>query len=176
MNPIDEFGLKLTRRNLLCDASKAMGAAALSTLLDPNAARIASAATSGSNRTGALGKPHYSPQVKSVIYLFFSGGPSHIDMFDFKPALRKLHGTELPDSVRNGQRITGMTSGQKSFPCVAPMFDFQKYGEHGTYVSELLPHIASIVDEIAIVKSVNTEAINHDPAITLHQYWGAAAR
>lgn len=166
MNPIDDFRLKLTRRHLLCSASKAMGAAALATLLDPDAARIASAATANSARDGSLGSPHFPPRAKSVIYLFFSGGPSHIDMFDFKPALRKLHGTELPDSVRNGQRITGMTSGQKSFPCVAPMFDFQRYGEHGTYVSEILPQIASIVDQIAIVKSVNTEAINHDPAIT----------
>ena len=80
--------------------------------------------------------------------------------------MRDLHGNELPDSIRNGQRLTGMTSGQKSFPCVAPMFDFKKYGQHQTYASELIPHIGSIADEITIVKSMHTEAINHDPAIT----------
>ena len=110
--------------------------------------------------------PHFERKAKSIIYLFMCGGPSHIDTFDFKPELRKIHGTELPDSIRNGQRITGMTSGQKNFPCVAPMFNFKKFGQHGTYVSEILPHTANIVDDIAIIKSVNTEAINHDPAIT----------
>ena len=86
------------------------------------------------------------PRAKRVIYLFMAGGPSHIDMFDYKPALRKIHGQELPDSIRNGQRITGMTSGQKSFPCVAPMFEFKRHGERGTWVNqEVLPHTASIV-------------------------------
>jgi hypothetical protein len=98
-----------------------------------------------------------------------SGGPSHIDLFDYKPKLRDHHGEELPGSVRMGQRITGMTSGQKSFPCVAPMFTFAQHGESGTWISELLPHTASIVDQIAIIKSVNTEAINHDPATTYIQ-------
>jgi len=110
--------------------------------------------------------PHFAPRAKRLIYLFMSGGPSHIDLFDYKPSLRKIHGQELPDSIRKGQRLTTMTSGQTSFPCVAPMFDFQRYGEHGTWVSELLPYTAGIVDDITIVKSMHTEAINHDPAIT----------
>ena len=96
-----------------------------------------------------------------------AGGPSHIDMFDYKPKMRDLHGTELPDSIRNGQRITGMTSGQSSFPCVAPMFNFEKVGERGTWMNtDLLPHTAGIADKISIIRSMNTEAINHDPAIT----------
>ena len=101
-----------------------------------------------------------------MIYLFMAGGPSHIDTFDYKPILQELNGKELPDSVRQGQRITGMTSGQKSFPVAAPIFEFKKHGKHGTYVSNLLPRTAEIVDDLTIVKSVHTEAINHDPAIT----------
>jgi hypothetical protein len=117
----------------------------------------------------ALPSFHFAPRAKHVIYLFMSGGPSHIDLFDHKPALAEHHGEELPGSVRMGQRITGMTAGQKSFPCVAPMFTFAQHGECGAWVSELLPQIARIVDEIAIVKSLNTEAINHDPATTYIQ-------
>jgi hypothetical protein len=118
---------------------------------------------------GALASLQFAPKAKRVIYLFMSGGPSHIDLFDYKPKLRDYHGQELPGSVRMGQRITGMTAGQKSFPCVAPMFKFCQHGESGTWISELLPHIGSIADEIAIVKSLNTEAINHDPATTYVQ-------
>jgi hypothetical protein len=98
-----------------------------------------------------------------------SGGPSHIDLFDHKPKLRELNGTELPDSIRMGQRVTGMTAGQKAFPCAAPIFQFSQHGQSGAWVSELLPHTAGIVDDIAIVKSLHTEAINHDPAITYIQ-------
>ena len=95
-----------------------------------------------------------------------SGGPSHIDLFDYKPRLRQYHGQELPGSVRMGQRITGMTAGQRSFPCVAPMFRFAQHGQCGAWVSELLPHMAGCIDDLAMIKSVHTEAINHDPAIT----------
>ncbi|MCM8531786.1 MAG: DUF1501 domain-containing protein, partial [Lentisphaeraceae bacterium] len=120
----------------------------------------------------AAGKPNpkdymtIKPKAKRVIYLFMAGGPSHIDTFDYHPEMRKLHGTELPDSVRNGQRLTGMTSGQKSFPCVAPMHGFKKHGEMQTWVSDLMPHTAKMVDDLTIIKSMNTEAVNHDPAIT----------
>ncbi len=156
MNVEQEIRLRLTRRQLLGRASVGIGTAALASLLNPGL---------------ATAKPqaaflNFAPKAKRVIYMFMSGGPSHIDLFDHKPALRKFHGTELPESIRNGQRITGMTSGQKSFPCVAPMFKFAQHGKSGTWLSELLPHTAGIVDDIALVKSVNTEAINHDPAIT----------
>ncbi len=167
MDPRTEFHLAHTRRQLLFNSTKAMGAAALASLLGQSS--IASAGTSAAVASqptqGQVGH-HFAPRARSVIYLFFSGGPSHIDMFDFKPEMRKIHGTELPASIRNGQRITGMTAGQKSFPCVAPMFEFQRYGQQGTYVSEILPHTASMVDDLTLIKSVNTEAINHDPAIT----------
>jgi hypothetical protein len=98
-----------------------------------------------------------------------SGGPSHIDLFDYKPKLRENHGKELPATVRMGQRITGMTSGQSSFPCVAPMFSFSQHGANGVWVSELLPETAKIVDSLCLIKSMNTEAINHDPAVTYIQ-------
>jgi hypothetical protein len=116
-----------------------------------------------------LGQPHFKPRAKRVIYLFMAGGPAQMELFDYKPMLAKLHNTELPESVRMGQRITTMTSGQKSLPVVNPLFKFARHGQCGAWVSELLPHIASIVDDIAIIKTVNTEAINHDPAITYIQ-------
>ena len=149
------------RRNFLLSTGHGMGAAALSSLWNPKIIGTAGAAS------GLPGFPNFAPKAKRAIYLFFPGGPSHIDTFDYKPALREIHGKELPDSVRQGQRITGMTSGQKSFPCVAPMFEFERFGKHGTWVNkDLLPHTASIVDDITIIRSINTEAINHDPAIT----------
>ncbi len=104
-----------------------------------------------------------------MIYLFQSGGPSQLELFDHKPSLTKLHGTELPASIRMGQRLTGMTSGQKSFPVIAPKFKFSQVGQNGTWLSELLPHTAKVVDDLCIVRSMYTEAINHDPAITFIQ-------
>jgi hypothetical protein len=113
--------------------------------------------------------PHFPAKAKRVIYLFQSGGPSQFEMMDYKPKLKELHGTELPDSIRQGQRLTGMTSGQKSFPVVAPKFKFSQHGSQGVWLSELLPHTGKIVDDLCIVRSMHTEAINHDPAITFMQ-------
>jgi Protein of unknown function (DUF1501) len=158
MHRIREHQLLLTRRQLFGRAAAGIGTVALASLLND---RLFAA--------GSLPAVHFAPKAKRIIYLFMSGGPSHIDLFDYKPKLRDYHGSELPGSVRMGQRITGMTSGQKSFPCVAPMFSFSQHGKCGAWVSELLPHIGSIADEIAIVKSMHTEAINHDPAITYIQ-------
>ncbi|MDA7651632.1 DUF1501 domain-containing protein [Akkermansiaceae bacterium] len=133
-----------------------------------NPSLIGSAMGEGMQQYGGLPSiPHFPGKAKRVIYMFMAGGPSHIDLFDYKPIQRKLHGTELPDSVRQDQRLTGMSSGQKSFPCVAPMFEFGQYGEHQTWVNkDLLPHTAGVVDKITIMKSLHTEAVNHDPAIT----------
>ncbi|MDA1166472.1 MAG: DUF1501 domain-containing protein, partial [Planctomycetota bacterium] len=165
MNPLTDFQLRTTRRDLLNNSSRAVGAAALASLIGESATPTFAATDNG--RGGLPGLPHFAPRAKRVIYLFMSGGPSHIDTFDYHPEVRELHGQELPESIRQGQRLTGMTSGQKSFPVVAPMFKFRQHGEHGTWVSEILPKIAGIVDDISIIKSVYTEAINHDPAITL---------
>ena len=113
--------------------------------------------------------PHFAPKAKRVIYLFQSGGPSQIDLFDYKPRLEQLHGMELPDSVRQGQRLTGMTASQKSFPVQRTWFDFRQHGESGAWVSELLPHTARIADKLSFIRTMHTEAINHDPAVTFFQ-------
>jgi hypothetical protein len=165
MNHFDQYQYQglLTRRQFFGRTAAGIGTAALASLLNPGL--FAQAATVASNH-GVLGAPHFAPRAKRVIYLFMSGGPSHIDLFDYKPALQKLGGTELPGSVRMGQRITGMTSGQKSFPCAAPLFKFSRHGQAGTWMSELIPHMGTIADDICVIKSMHTEAINHDPATT----------
>jgi hypothetical protein len=118
------------------------------------------------NEIGLAGLPHHKPKAKRVIYLFQSGGPSHIDLWDYKPNLKTMHGKPLPASVKGTQRVTGMTAGQKQFLTNAPIKPFQQHGECGRWVSDLLPHTAKVVDELAILKAVHTEAINHDPGIT----------
>jgi hypothetical protein len=160
-----EHQLLLTRRHFFGRTATGLGTAALAGLLNQRLF----AADADLQTHGVLPALHFAPKAKRVIYLFMSGGPSHIDLFDYKPKLKDYHGQELPGSVRMGQRVTGMTAFQKSFPCVAPMFQFAQHGQCGAWVSELLPHTARIVDDIAIVKSLNTEAINHDPAITFIQ-------
>jgi hypothetical protein len=169
----DEQSLFLTRRQLFGRASTGIGVAALASLLNP---RLFGAVAGGDNdrpinaHTGGLADlPHFAPRAKRVIFLHQSGAPSQMDLLDYKPKLREFHGTELPDSIRRGQRITGMTSGQDSFPVAASMFKFSQHGQSGAWLSELLPHTAKIVDDIAIVKTAHTDAINHDPAITFIQ-------
>ena len=153
--------LSMTRRHFFGKASSGIGLAALTSLLNPGLA----AEVTG----GQPGLPHFAPKAKRVIYLHQSGAPSQIDLFDYKPKLNQLHATELPDSIRRGQRITGMTSGQSSFPVAKSIFKFAQHGESGAWLSELLPHHAKVVDDIAIIKTTNTDAINHDPAITFIQ-------
>ncbi len=150
----------VTRRSFLTQSGLGLGAIAASTLLSQNA-------RAASPTAGAA--PHFPARAKRVISLFMHGGPSQLDLFDHKPELRQRHGQELPESVRNSQRLTGMTSGQKSFPITASQFNFTRQGDNGAWISELLPHTAGIVDRIAIVRSLYTEAINHDPAVTLLQ-------
>src|SRR5438105_2015780 len=166
MNPISENHLLMTRRHFFGRAATGIGGAALGSMLNPNL--LAGLTESDATRL-PLGKPHFAAKAKRVIYLFMAGGPSQMDLLDYKPALEKFHETELPDSVRMGQRITTMTSGQKAFPVVRSLFKFNQHGKSGAWVSELLPNISEIVDDICVVKTVNTEAINHDPAITFIQ-------
>ena len=152
MDPQREARLAITRRHFFGLASTGIGTAALAFADE-----------------GLQGLPHFKPTAKRVIFLHQSGGPAQMDLFDYKPALKRMQGSELPGSIRMGQRITGMTSGQSSLPVASSRFKFAQYGKSGTWLSELLPHAAKIADDIAIVKTVNTEAINHDPAITFIQ-------
>jgi hypothetical protein len=167
MNPLREHELLLTRRHFFGRAATGIGVAALSSLLSPLSRAFASGSTGAVSYP--LAAPHHAPRAKRVIYLFMAGGPSQMELLDYKPELDKLHEQELPASVRMGQRITTMTSGQSAFPVVRSLFQFAQHGRSGAWVSELIPHIASIVDDLCIVKTVNTEAINHDPAITFIQ-------
>ncbi|MCA9175496.1 MAG: DUF1501 domain-containing protein [Planctomycetales bacterium] len=146
----------------------AVGVAALASLLGSD--RTSADEPTAADASGGLpGLPHFAPRAKRMIYLFQSGAPSQLDLFDYKPQLAKLRATELPDSIRQGQRLTGMTASQSSFPVAPSMFRFRQRGESGAWVSDLLPHTAAVADELCFVKSLHTEAINHDPAITFIQ-------
>jgi len=161
----NEFRSILNRRAFIRGSACAMGTWALSSLLS-RSAHGAQAAAKLAQSFGVINPLPFAPTAKRVIYLFMSGAPSHIDLFDPKPKLAELTGTELPASVRMGQRITGMTSGQKHLLCVGSPFKFSKHGRCGMELSELLPHLGEIADDIALVRSVNTDPINHDPAVT----------
>ena len=153
-----------TRRHFFGRTATGIGTAALASLVNPQLF-----GDQPTTQLGAMGATHFAPRAKRVIYLFMSGAPSQLDMWDYKPQLQDWYDKDLPDSVRNGQRITTMTSGQKRFPIAPSTMKFSQHGQHGAWVSETLPHTASIVDELAVIKTVNTEAINHDPAITYIQ-------
>ncbi len=155
-----------SRREFLAKSAMGFGALGLASLMNPTNL-IAGANHSVSN--GLPGLPHFAPKAKRVIYLFQSGAPSQMDLFDPKPLLNKMYGEELPASVRQGQRLTGMTAGQTSFPLAGSLFDFSQYGQSGAWMSELLPNQSKIVDELCFIHSMHTEAINHDPAVTFMQ-------
>ena len=166
MDPSHEKELLLTRRYLFGRAAAGIGSAALASLLAEDLCGDAVEQPAGD---GLPGLPHFAPKAKRVIYLFQSGAPSQLETFDYKPLLDKLRGQELPDSVRRGQRLTGMTATQGNFPLAPTMFPFRQHGSSGAWVSDLLPHTARVADDLCIVKTVHTEAINHDPAITFFQ-------
>jgi hypothetical protein len=151
----------MTRRHFFGRSATGIGVAALANLLS----RDLSAAVHG----GLPGLPHFTPTAKRVIYLFQSGGPSQMELFDYKPRLTEFQGNDLPESIRNGQRLTGMSATQSSFPIVPSKFAFAQHGKSGALVSELMPHTAKIADQLTFIKSMHTEAINHDPAVTFLQ-------
>ncbi|WP_114747910.1 DUF1501 domain-containing protein [Pleomorphovibrio marinus] len=161
-----EGGLNENRRKFLSRLSLGLGSVALGSLLIPDLFKGKS--TLDTDRLMA-NIPHFAPKAKRVIYLFQNGAPSQLESFDYKPMLNKRLGEELPESIRKGQRLTGMTSGQSSFPLVGSYHGFKQYGQSDAWVSDLFPYTAKIVDDICIVKSMHTEAINHDPALTFFQ-------
>jgi len=165
MDPQREYQNLLTRRQFFGRTTVGLGTIGLASLLQEDLA----AAPAGAPEKPALAQPHHRPKAKRIIYLFMSGAPSQFETFDWKPKLIDMFDQDLPTSVINGQRFTTMTSGQKRFPIAPSMFKFAQHGQNGTWVSELLPYTAGIVDDICVVKTVNTEAINHDPAITYIQ-------
>ena len=167
MDPLDHYRLLQTRRNFFGDCGLRLGGAALAMLMGQASSATPSVAAPVDRAWPPLpGLPHFPAKAKALIYLHMNGAPSQIDLWDYKPKLAEFFDKELPGSVRMGQRITTMTSGQGRFPVAPSKFKFTRQGKCGTWVSELLPHTAKIVDEIALVKTVNTNAINHDPACT----------
>ena len=153
-----ESAIGMSRRHFLNGLGMGFGGLALSNILG-----------SHSFAQGILGSPQFSPKAKRVIFLFQSGGPSQLDLFDYKPRLNKEHGKELPDRVRKNQRLTGMSGNQSSLPLVGTPYQFKQHGESGAWISELLPYTAKIADDLCFVKSMYTEAINHGPGITMMQ-------
>ena len=162
MNPLREADLMMTRRQLFGRAALGLGTAALADVFSPNLLGNTSSQVRGTD---------FAPKAKRVIYLFMSGGPSHHDLWDYKPKMREMFGKDLPEHVRDGQRITGMTSRQKTLPVCPSKYKFTKHenNDRGLWVSELLPYTAKVAKELAVVYSTFTEAINHDPAITYIQ-------
>ena len=156
------------RRRFLERTTRGLSSLALASLLNNQTAQALGDRVDGaSNPANPL--PHFAAKAKRVIYMLQSGAPSQVDLFDYKPTLKNLHLTELPDSVRQSQRLTGMTAGQKQFPIVQSPWKFNRHGQSGTRFSELLPQIGSVADDLCVIKSMHTEAINHDPAITFFQ-------
>jgi uncharacterized protein (DUF1501 family) len=159
MDPLLESRLFMNRRQFFGKTATGLGTMALGSLLGSDLL-----AASTENQF-----PNFPAKAKRVLYLFQSGAPSQLDLFDWKPQMRKQYDVDLPDSIRQGQRLTGMTVGQKRFPVAPTIFDFKQHGQSGAWVSELLPNIARISDKLCFIKSMHTEAINHDPAITFFQ-------
>lgn len=159
-----EHRLNINRRKFLSRLSLGIGSVALGSLLIPDLF-----SGSGDEEMMMTGLPHFAPKAKRIIYLFQNGAPSQLDLFDYKPKLQEMFGEDLPASIRMGQRLTGMTANQERFPLAGSLFNFKQHGKAGAWFSELLPHTAGIADELCIVRSLFTEAINHDPALTFFQ-------
>jgi Protein of unknown function (DUF1501) len=168
MDPEQKLRLQMTRRQLFGLTAKGIGVAALASLLKP-AGLLAESSAIDSKTGGLLGLPHFPPKAKRVIFLFQSGAPSQVDLFDYKPRLKGLHGTQLPESVHKGPPLQGMKPKAESYTLAASPFGFRQYGKSGAWMSELLPHTAGIVDEIVIIRSVQSDAANHEPGVTFLQ-------
>jgi Protein of unknown function (DUF1501) len=168
MHPFDESILLETRRQFFGQAARGLGVAALATLLGDKS--LLAGTPSAAKAIGGLPTlPHFAPKAKRAIYLHMVGAPPQMDMFDYKPQMNNWYDKDLPESVRQGQRLTTMTAAQSRFPIAPSIFKFQQHGQSGAWISELLPYTAKMVDDLAIIRTGNTEAINHEPAITFIQ-------
>src|SRR5882757_9567507 len=163
----DHVNFQMNRRDFFGRFGFGLGGAALFGLLNRELA--AAPATAANPFRGILYHPHFPPKAKRVIYLFMSGGPSQHDLFDYKPLLNQMNGQDLPESVRDGQRLTGMSAHQAHYPLAGSIFDFAQHGQSRAWVSDLMPHTAKMVDDLCFIRSMHTEHINHDPAITFFQ-------
>lgn len=169
----NQLNKKLDRRTFLTKTSLGLGALAMGSLLGRqlfgSTPKVVGSSAAGLEADILKALPHFAPKAKRVVYLFMSGGPSQLETFDYKPKLANMLGLDLPPSVRNGQRLTGMSANQSILPLAPSIYKFNQHGNNNTWVSELLPHTAAVVDELCIVRSLYSEAINHDPAITFFQ-------
>lgn len=156
--------LNITRRHFFGQAAAGIGGLALGSLLVPDLFK-----GNDSSQSLPLGVAHFAPKAKRIIYLCQNGAPSQYESFDYKPLLNKMAGSDLPESIRGGQRLTGMTASQDKFPLVGSYYNFKQYGQSGAYISDLFPHIGAIADDLCIIRTMNTDAINHDPALTFLQ-------
>ena len=159
-----EHSLNLNRRKFLSKLSLGIGSVALGSLLIPDLF-----GSKSDEEMLLAGLPQFAPKAKRIIYLFQNGAPSQLDLFDYKPKLIDMFGQDLPESIRMGQRLTGMTADQKKFPLAGSAFRFNQYGEAKAWISELLPYTSKVVDDLCFIKTMHTEAINHDPALTFFQ-------
>jgi len=172
---LDQMNKGWDRRNFLTKTSLGIGAIALGSLLGKTVLGKAAGAVAAEGSSASIEEeilraiPHFAPKAKRVVYLFMSGGPSQFETFDYKPKLVNMFGQPLPDSIRQGQRLTAMSGSQTILPIVPSVFKFNQHGESQTWISEMLPHTAKVVDDLCIIKSIHSEAINHDPAITFFQ-------
>jgi hypothetical protein len=166
MTPHQEYALAMTRRHFFRQGALGLGGAALASLLAEQGAQGAAPPTKQTRYGGLPSLPHFAPKAKRAIYLFMNGGPAQMDLWDHKPKMEAMFDKDLPDSIRKGQRLTTMTSGQQRFPLAPSRFKFVKAGKCGTPITELLPWTAKVVDKLCVINSVHTEAINHDPAVT----------
>jgi hypothetical protein len=165
MNAFEQFRLNVTRRHFFGTGANLLGTAALASLTGNGLGQSAMAA----GDSGSHPLTHFAPKAKHVIYLHMVGGPSQLDLYDYKPVMKDWYDKDLPESVRMGQRLTTMTSGQARFPIAPSMYKFERCGQSGMWVSELLPWMKKMVDDVVFIRSMHTEAINHEPAITLMQ-------
>lgn len=159
-HPIPDSVIAETRRQFFAHGARGIGSIALASMLKAEQTRAHTAIG------GLPGLPHFAPKAKRAIYLHMLGAPPQLETFDYKPGLAAWFDKDLPDSIRNGQRLTTMTSGQTRFPIAPSVFKFQQYGQNGAWISDLLPYTAKMADDIAIIRTMYTEAINHEPAIT----------